>query len=138
MSEKYHFKSIGDNEYMLLNTNDAVIVVGLDRVQSELITTEFNDLLDELKELEYEYKCLKEELKEEKWFSEKIDEDLDVYRSKCLRLQEESKKSEEAEERLFDYFFNWFEEERGTNIEDFNLLWKNLKEGCIDEEDEDY
>lgn len=47
----------------------------------------------------------------------------------CDLLNEQDK----HEEKLFNYFFKWFEEERGTNYEDFCVLWINIKNGDIDD-----
>ena len=46
----------------------------------------------------------------------------------CDLLNEQDK----HEEKLFNYFFKWFEEERGTNYEDFCVLWVNIKSGDVD------
>ena len=39
----------------------------------------------------------------------------------------------ETEERLYDYFSKWFEEERGVYHEEFNMLWASIKEGEKDD-----
>lgn len=47
-------------------------------------------------------------------------------------IKKENEQLKKDKEKLFDYFAKWFEEERGTYIEDFIELWKNIQNGELE------
>lgn len=54
------------------------------------------------------------------------------------RLNNENIKLKEDERKLFEYFSEWFEEERGVYREDFIVLWENIKKEEEDIDEEEY
>lgn len=62
-----------------------------------------------------------------------VDEETGERLSSVEMLIDKLNEFDEAEERLYDYFFKWFEEERGVYREDFNILWASIKEGEHDD-----
>ena len=46
---------------------------------------------------------------------------------KLNELNDENKKLKDEQERLFQYFSQWFEEERGIYYDEFIELWNSIK-----------
>lgn len=58
----------------------------------------------------------------------------------CELLNEQDtriKELEAREEKLYAYFREWFEEERGTNPYDFAEMWQAIATGETDDDDEE-
>ena len=49
------------------------------------------------------------------------------------KLREENEQLKQSMNKLFDYFAKWFEEERGTHIEDFCSFWEDIQKGEDDD-----
>ena len=91
-----------------LVTNDNHSVVLNDKAEAHMVANMSNDIIDKFNHLHEEKEELKEEneylcekIKENEWHWNTIDEDRDVWKYKCKRLEEENKELKEDNDIKF-------------------------------------
>ena len=100
--------------------------VSLDTDETRIVDMETKEYVDNVVDTLNGLNIIKEYL---------ADENLRIYDEVKTRAEIQHRLEDEVGElkceigRLYDYFFNWFEEERGMSPESFSNMWDNIRKG---------
>lgn len=100
--------------------------VSLDNDETRIMDMETKDYVYNVVDMLNELNIIQEFL---------LKENLRIYDAVKTRAEIQHQLEDEVEElkcelgRLYNYFFKWFEEERGMNPESFSNMWNNIRKG---------